>query len=128
MYKKVFRILALTLFALLQTAVPLLHAHVGPPHSSGIHMHVALPTFLDAGKAQQVQSVRLADSPAIEVGDMNKKRDVVTLDAPATITRAGPAPPVAMRDEPHGLDHQFAIQHASRFTLPPAHAPPRIAT
>ncbi len=129
MYVRAFHIFALALFALLQTVAPLLHAHIGRPHTGGIHMHIVLPASLGASKAQRVQGVRLADSPAIEVGDARKHRDAVALDTPAPIAtgRALPAPFVIAGDEERVLGHPLAFQHASRFILPPAQAPPNNA-
>jgi hypothetical protein len=129
MYVRVFHIFALALFFLLQAVAPLLHAHIGRPHTGGIHMHIALPASLDASKALRVQSVRLADSPAIEVGDASKHRDAAALDTPAPIStgRALPAPFVIARDEKRVLSHPLAFQLSSRFILPPAQAPPNNA-
>ena len=130
MYIKVFQIFTLVVFVLLQAAAPLVHAHIGLPHSGGIHMHITLLASLGASTAEFFQGVRLADSPAIEVGDANKKRYSETLDAPvpAMITGAGHAPLVGARDEPQVLGHSIAFQRLSRFTHPPAHAPPNSAT
>jgi hypothetical protein len=127
MHIRVYRILALALFALLQAAAPLMHVHIGPPR--GVHFHIPVPEALGASQAQRYQTVSLAGSSAIEVSDANKKRDFEALDlpAPSTISRTRHALLVAVRDEPQVLGPHLAYSRLSRFTLPPSQAPPNNA-
>ena len=111
-------------FALLQSIVPLLHAHAGGSASTGFHVHVAPMRVAPSGYVGFVVPQFPGESAAIGVGDAHKRKVCATCDADWYV--ATPPALEAKRSKFDVRSHTSpgACNAAPSLRLPPSHAPP----